>query len=270
MNMANLECFINIAKLMRIREWWTKLLIFFAAAMIMVIWNENTGNFFGSLIFMFVYGVFTGSYGYIINSYFDRRADEQINKYPVVRYFRKNQLILVLAILGSLTFLMPFYFHIPEVAAIGLAIFFLTTFYSAPPLRLKERSILGPLAVAFAHRPLPFLLFTFLIPPNAILTLFLFGWLILIGLPPIIGHQMLDFENDMKTGITTMVTSVGLSTAYKITLSLVCVSFLYILLAPVLFGLVHGFALTLTLFVFAGTDLSFHIFQPKNNIAPDS
>jgi 4-hydroxybenzoate polyprenyltransferase len=244
---------------MRIWEWKNKILILFGAGMIMVIWNQNTEGFFGALIFMFIYSIFGASYGYVINSYFDRIPDEQLNKYPDVRHFTKTRHFMILVVLGLLTFLMPFYYRNLIIVALGLTIFFLITFYSAPPIRFKERSFLGPLSEAFSEKPLPFLFFTFLIPSDAILTLFLFIWLCLIGLHSIIGHQLLDYENDLKTGIKTMPQTMGFFISYKITLVMVCISFLYIFTAPLIFGLVNGLALALTLSVFSATTIGYTI-----------
>ena len=261
----------HFVKLMRIGQWWNKLLILFAAAMIMVVWNQNAEGFYGALIFMFVYAIFGGSYGYVINSYFDRIPDEKLNKYPDVRHFTKREHGLVLVFLGLMTLLMPLYYQDLTIVAIGVVIFLLITFYSAPPLRFKERSILGPLSVAFAHRPLPFLFFMLLIPADMMLTVFLFIWLSLIGLPQTIGHQLLDYENDIKTGIKTMPQAMGFSNAYKIAIALVCVSFLFIFTAPLLFGLVNGLALALMLSVFSGATIEYTLsalYNTRKKVTP--
>lgn len=250
-NMSKFSFFINIIKLMRVKEWWSKLLIIIAAEMIIVIWNQNTEGFFGPMIFMFVYLCFVSSYGYVINAYFDRIADEQVNKFPVMGYFTKNQQITIIVILGLPALLMPCYYRNLYIVAIGLFIFLLTTFYSAPPLRFKERSLLGPLVAALVQRPLPFYFFTLLIPAADILTIFLFGWLTLIGLAVIFGHQLLDFENDLKTGVKTMAQSLGFSVASKLPLVLICGTVLYISMAPFLYGLIEGIALSLVLSIFS-------------------
>ena len=109
---------------------------------------------------------------------------------------------ITLSILGGVNQSLP-------LAIIG---FLLALFYSCPPLRFKNRSILGPIVAAFSQWVFPFLAISLssqldhsAILPVCILSLALF----IVGIRWILIHQIRDFSADKFSHVMTLVTRVG-------------------------------------------------------------
>jgi 4-hydroxybenzoate polyprenyltransferase len=82
-------------------------------------------------------------------------------------------------------------------------------FYSLPPLRFKERGILGLIVASIAQRSLPGLVF-FATYRHWETDTLLFSFLyFFVGLRWIIAHQIWDFENDSNSGVRTFAAQIG-------------------------------------------------------------
>jgi 4-hydroxybenzoate polyprenyltransferase len=200
-----------------------------------------------------------GSYGYTLNSYCDRAQDAKVGKHPEMSYFSDRQVLILLLALALFSLGIPLYFADLKIRLLGLVTFFSVTFYSAKPIRFKERGLWGMSAATLTQRPLPFLLFAFLVPCDAKLAWFLFGWLCFIGLVIIVSHQIFDFENDKKAEVDTWAVKVGKSGAQR-WLKCPLVLMLVYTLAPVFMeGLVFGLAISLTLFIFSNVAITYSV-----------
>lgn len=153
-----------------------------------------------------------GAYGYIINDVFDIEQDLAAGKKntmvklsPFMRFFLLGLCLLI----GFAVFLLlnP----TPFLLSLYTANFLLPTLYSVPPIRWKERGILGVLADTAAAHMLPTLIiiytFTQLVPAVGIDSWFLLVtmtlWAFFVGFRGIINHQLLDLEDDQKIAVVT-------------------------------------------------------------------
>ena len=81
--------------------------------------------------------------------------------------------------------------------------------YSTLGLRFKERGIWGLIECSFAQRCMPLFLIICIEPIKDFSVFYLIGWIIISfidGLRYILIHQVLDMDNDIKSGVNTFVT----------------------------------------------------------------
>jgi len=256
------------AKIMRIWEWWDKMQIIFAAVIIMALSDLNLSESLIPLIFLGVYLPFISSYGYVINSYYDRVPDTLVGKHSEAQCFTRRQHFMFLCVLAIPAIVLPMVYDDASIRLTGITIFLLATFYSAPPLRLKEKGILGPISAALVQRPLPFLLFALLARPEPTLALFLFGWLTLVGLSIMFAHQVLDYENDRKTNVNTWALEVGFPAARKTTIATLLFLVIYMFCAPLVFTPLKGVALSMVMIIFSGNVIAYtlHALKKEYNV----
>jgi len=104
--------------------------------------------------------------------------------------------------------IIPFFFG-GVVFSVGLIVFFLITFYSAEPLRLKTKGIFGLISVSLVTAALQFLIFVIIINKQFELGFYLAGFLFLGQLVLEAMHQIDDFENDKKQDARTWAVRTG-------------------------------------------------------------
>lgn len=249
----------NAIKLVRVYEWIEKLQVSLVACFILLIAMPYPWRFLWALLVLGLYMLVLGSYGYTLNSYCDRAQDAKVGKHPEILYFSDRQVLIILLALALFSLGIPLYFADLKIRLLGLLTFFFVSFYSAKPVRFKERGFWGISVATLTQRPLPFLLFAFLVPCDPKLALFLFGWLCFIGLLVIVAHQIFDFENDKKAGVYTWAVKVGKSGARK-WLKCSLVLMLVYILAPVFVfasGLALGLAISLVLLIFSSVAITY-------------
>ncbi len=216
---------LNVLELIRYWQWQDKIQTVLIAILSLIIFTNTLSLLWKEIIIFFCYFYAACSYGYLINLYFDEHVDKQAKKFPLLdfsSYFVK----ILIGITGILTLFLPFLFHNGSIILLSIIIFFMATFYSAPPLRFKNRDIWG-LAVAAITQRLPFLFFVFLIPEHKTFTFYLFGWLLIIGFLIELAHQIDDYHNDLKTGIKTAGVSWGIKKTKKIIYALFIILIIY-------------------------------------------
>jgi 4-hydroxybenzoate polyprenyltransferase len=249
----------NAIKLVRVYEWLEKLQLDFVAAFILLITMPHPWRFLWALLVLGLYMLVLGSYGYTLNSYCDRAQDAKVGKHSEILYFSDRQVQLLLLALALFSLGIPLYFADIKIRLLGLVTFFFVTFYSAKPIRFKERGLWGISVATLTQRPLPFLLFAFLVPCDAKLAWFLFGWLCFLGLVMIMSHQIFDFENDKKAEVYTWAVKVGKSGARKWLKCSLVLMLVYILAPVFVKGLVFGSAISLTLFIFSNVAITYSV-----------
>jgi 4-hydroxybenzoate polyprenyltransferase len=250
-------------KLVRLYEWMEKLQMDFVAAFILLIAMPHPWRFLWALLVLGLYMLFLGSYGYTLNSYCDREQDLKVEKHPEMSYFSDRQVLIILLFLALFSLGIPLYFADIEIRILGLAAFFLVTFYSWKPIRFKERGLWGLSAATLTQRPLPFLLFAFLVPCDIKLAWFLFGWLCFIGILMIVAHQIFDFDNDKKAAVYTWAVRAGKSGA-KGWLKFAVVLMVIYIFAPVFVsafvnGSAFGIPIALALLVFSSAAVTYSV-----------
>lgn len=189
-------------------------ILFFIIIMI----QDYSNSAFLKLILFLVLSFFSTTYGYLINDYADIDLDRlhgKTNTFEDVN--KKNALLIVIGFLCLIFVLtVPFRENITFVI-IYLFWILLTTFYSLPPIRLKERGLSGLIAASTAQRFLPVLLsfavFSYweLLPLIIILI-----YILLRGLTSDLNHQIQDYVNDSKTSTKTAAVTINQKTLHKL------------------------------------------------------
>jgi 4-hydroxybenzoate polyprenyltransferase len=259
------EFFGNLLSLIRAYEWVDKLQQIFIAAFILIIYLPHPERYLIQIAIVGIYVIFLGSYGYVINSYEDRKQDAKVGKHPEALYFSCKQIKVILTFFAIPSLAIPLYFPDVKIKVLGIVTFILVTLYSLKPVRLKERGIWGIFTAALTQRALPFLLFVFLIPlSDLIVASFLLGWLSLTGIVVIMAHQLGDFESDKKARVNTWALKLGrdkVGELIKITLVLMLIC---ILICFLIFPFYDGVAISLVIFAFSGYSILYSVDALKN------
>jgi 4-hydroxybenzoate polyprenyltransferase len=156
------------------------------------------------------------AWGYVINDCFDIEVDRRAGKKNSMAHRPIWQRATILGIILIVGWSPALWVNYTIMASVILALdFLLPTIYSVPPIRLKERGVLGILSDAFAAHLLPTLfLASLLIFDLPAVSLFhwgvvavMAGWYMCVGLRGIITHQILDREADLASGVVTLATT---------------------------------------------------------------
>ncbi|MFT5779505.1 MAG: 4-hydroxybenzoate polyprenyltransferase [Crocinitomicaceae bacterium] len=157
--------------------------------------------------------------GYITNDLSDRKKDGLAGKDNVTAKLSIFPLILITVLFLGLALGPWFYLPLDRIS-IGLiaAELLLFVLYAFPPFRLKEKGVIGLLADALYAHVVPAILasWTFFIAGGKeyeymlpfLITLGI--WQLVSGIRNILSHQIKDYHNDLKSGISTYVTKRGL------------------------------------------------------------
>lgn len=156
-------------------------------------------------VIFLVFSALSSVYGYLVNDLFDIELDRSHKKKNVFESlgYRKGLIIviivLLLSIVAGMRFVLKNYYLL-----LWLAWIFCATFYSAWPLRLKEKGILGLLTAFISQYPIPILLCFSAFGNFGSLDM----WGIVLfatisGAAKELGHQRSDLKNDEKTETTT-------------------------------------------------------------------
>ncbi len=190
----------------------------FVLFLIAFINKQYNGAFVLKSLLFILFSIFTTTYGYLINDYSDMELDRLHGKSNTFENDSKSKakwtigLVVVMSILTSIAFWERPYFII-----LTLIWFLIATFYSLPPIRLKERGTANIIFVVIAQRFLPLLILfsvfnfwkiEFILP---ILT-----YIFLRGLSSDLNHQLEDYQNDITTHTKTFAVSKGITKVKKI------------------------------------------------------
>lgn len=178
-------------------------------------WDDT---FLFEIIIFILFSIFSTTYGYLINDYADIDLDKAHGKDNTFKDDAKPKAIVITMFFLGLSILcgLPFSKNM-DFALLWLFWIFISTFYSLPPIRFKERGKVGLIFVVFAQRLIPILLvFTaFNFPANwemALMAIYVF----FRGASSDINHQYEDYENDVKTGTATFAVEQGKNKIAKI------------------------------------------------------
>ncbi len=165
---------------------------------------------------------FVAAYGHVINDIFDievdRRADKP-NRMAVLSISQRLLLCISLAVAGLVPWLLTGFST--QSALLLAGIYTLLTIYSAPPLRLKERGFWGVMTDAAAVHAVPTLFIATVLsqitnlpqPESVTLATVATLWAALVGIRGIVLHQIWDRENDVASGVNTLVVRIGIEPA---------------------------------------------------------
>jgi len=168
-------------------------------------------NFIIDIVIFLLFSIFSTTYGYLINDFADIDLDKEHGKSNTFSEDSKLKAISITTLFFGISVLSG-YFFIENYAFLPLWIswILISTFYSLPPIRLKEKGKTGLIFVVFAQRLIPILLvfsaFNFSISWEIIvLAIYVF----FRGASSDINHQLEDFENDIVTGTSTFAVKLG-------------------------------------------------------------
>ncbi len=204
---------------LRTNQWWNHMLgPIVAFCYLQVGWRDVAlGDSLPRILAVLWTTLALAPYGYVVNDASDVEADRQVGKSnsmakvpPALRVV----IVAALAVLGLLPWL-AIHLEPPAMAALA-GVYLIPLLYSPHPIRLKERTLLGPLADASNAFALPALfmiaLFAPLGPasgPPALMVVGALAWSYGFGLRAILAHQLADADNDRETGTRTAVTTLG-------------------------------------------------------------
>jgi 4-hydroxybenzoate polyprenyltransferase len=180
--------------------------------------NLFKSDFIVDLLIFMLFSVFSTTYGYLINDLADKKLDklhEKNNTFENDSYAKAALivlLVLILSVLCGLWFINSNLF-IPLWIFWGLA----ATFYSLPPVRLKERGKAGLIVVVIAQRGLPALLmFSAFRHYDWVDIIVLTSYIFFRGLSSDLNHQLVDYSNDSSTKTGTFAVKAGELNAQKV------------------------------------------------------
>ncbi len=233
----------------RVHEWWDKLHTVLVVTLVLLVLRPCTENCLWLLPVLAVYMAFLGSYAYALNSFSDREHDRKAGKRRELESISDRQLLCASCFWGFGAFTIPLLFSDSRISMLGLVTFLLATFYSVKPLRLKERGMLGIVVPALVQRPLPFLFIVLLIAPHSVLSWYLLGWLMMVGLTMMFAHQLQDFKCDRNAHVATWAQRAGFYQSRRITIYSFLLMLAYLTLSFFMFNIRDGLLITIALFV---------------------
>ncbi|MGN1157334.1 MAG: UbiA family prenyltransferase [Agathobacter sp.] len=200
----------ELSQIFRVGEWYDSkvpMLLLPALYIMITSGTASTGNDLGIVLLLLVFDSVFLAFGYLINDYADMEVDKKAGKEKIIH--RLPALIPFFLVIGSVVLgCLPVLFvsHEWKTILVLVIIYFFGGSYSAPPLRFKERGILGLLVSSTAQRCFPLLLIPILldVPVDGGYVL----WMLLsfcVGIRYILVHQYIDAENDRRTGVETYV-----------------------------------------------------------------
>jgi 4-hydroxybenzoate polyprenyltransferase len=206
----------------RLDFWWfpkvgPALAVAYCAAIVFRVPGWATMTAIATIAFV---GLCAGTYGYLLNDIFDLEVDRRAGKSNRMAAFSPGQRFLFCALALGLGFTPALFLPTSHTTLFILGLeYFVLTVYSLPPLRLKSRGALGLLCdAAGAHVVANLYVLSVLAdarPPatggariqsTAVFVVLVCAWELCLGLIGILVHQVVDRENDLRSGIRTFVT----------------------------------------------------------------
>lgn len=145
------------------------------------------------------------AYGYLINDLADVELDRRAGKPNAFHGMNRTKAALVMAVVFGVMVVcgLPFARR-PDFLPLWIVQTLAATFYSLPPVRLKERGALGLVATIAAQQPLPAAMaFAALGHLRTWGALAFIAYITLRGICSDVGHQVRDRERDAATGART-------------------------------------------------------------------
>ncbi|MCD7866373.1 MAG: UbiA family prenyltransferase [Clostridiales bacterium] len=198
----------TVCRLFRVGEWYDSEipLLILPALYILILTNGIwSGQQLCAVVMLTVFDCLFLAFGYLINDYSDLEVDRLAGKKKVMHAIPRQAAFLMVVLSAAAGCLSVLVISHSGFTVLCLAlIYFFGAFYSARPLRFKERGIWGWLVSSTAQHCFPLFLIPLLMGVSA--DLFFWLWVLLgffIGVRYILVHQYIDAENDRKTGVIT-------------------------------------------------------------------
>jgi len=221
-----------IIRLVRIKEWWDKLLHLTGSAALMMFYIDRVN--IDLVVFMAYLAAIVCLLmgGYTINDAADFLQDKVADK----KGMPKREHSLILSVASLTTSLILIYSIRSDILPILITVItiLIGLEYSLPPIRFKERGAWGIIVGSATQKPALFMIFIAIISMWNWLSTVLTVWLFCGGMLGMLGHQILDYQNDLKSGVWTFVARYGPRPA--LLLSIICAAIITItIIAPLVF-----------------------------------
>lgn len=213
----------NYMKLLRFDEW----LPAFAFILIGYILTRSVAlKDAYTLLAAFLSFLLIGSFGFIINDYFDRDFDKKKkdNRNPISSKLVSERSAIVLSLLSAISGLALSYSILPKVFPLFIAYFVLLTLYSAPPFRLKEKSLLDVISFC-SIIPILFLVGYMLFREISVSIIMLAIEFFILNIVIEVMQEIRDYNADMKSGFKTTVIGLGIENSIKL-IRVIMISFI--------------------------------------------
>lgn len=200
-------------RLIRAYEWWNYKIPLALGAAFAVAWAGKIpfSEVILPALLIVLAGFSAGIYASVFNDFMDMEQDRGAGKItPMINLPHWQRVLVIVVSLSLMLMVSCFLWHLPRALTCFLLIWAGYTAYSLPPIRLKERGVLGILCIAIGEHVLAALLAVFVLveitgcavslPWLCAVTV----WAIAFGCRGILWHQLNDVENDRMVGCTTM------------------------------------------------------------------
>ena len=155
-------------------------------------------------------------YGALINDFFDMPYDIAVGKKRPVQDLPKIVFIGLIVFIAFLSALHLLYLKNILYTAVYIFAYFFVTFYSAPPIRFKNRGLAGLVVNGLIEKMLPVLaVFTFFNHFGIDTFIFLLVSFF-VQISEAMTHQIYDYNADLKTGIHSSAVEMGVEKTLKI------------------------------------------------------
>lgn len=210
----------EVRSVSQVHKWWaSKISPLLAASFLgLLVTDRPAVDAAIDLAVMVVSACVLASSAYVVNDWFDRHVDRAAGKTSRIMDAQPGA-VAALVVGLDLVGVLPWLFRgLPTVGWVALGcIVVLPIVYSAPPVRLKERGVLGLIADAsLAHvAPTVFALGVFGgfswgdRIEAAVVVCAAIAWSVFSGLRRIVGHEVVDEPHDRAVGVRTWVVAVG-------------------------------------------------------------
>ena len=208
----------------RADDWWrSKASLLMGFVYLFTLWFDIPIRRFIPLSFLSLIVIIGfASFGYLINDFFDKEKDRQSGK---KNFLHGKSMVSQFGLLAlTLIFIVFPWLYLPadtySYVGIGLQLTLLLI-YSVPPVRLKEKGVIGLIVDALYAHAVPVLLaaYTFLLASGHkfpwIGLLFLFLWQFMNGMRNIFLHQFEDIDADSHSQTKNYVASVSEKARYR-------------------------------------------------------
>lgn len=204
---------MSIQTVVRAGNWWSsKIPPLLAIAYAEILAHDLPWDLSARLVLAVLWSICAvASYGHVINDAFDIEQDRQAGKRNFMAPYTPAQRALFAALTVAAGVLPLAWVNVGWTAWSLLAVnYLLPTVYSIPPLRFKERGILGVLCDTSGAHAVPTLFITQAFahnavgsPPATALAGLATLWAFLFGLKGILNHMIADRESDIAGGART-------------------------------------------------------------------
>jgi len=202
---------ISIKKLMGYRGWkaWMHYNMHISLlAIFYVLIADNLFRPLDSLVLISSLG-FYFMYGFLINDFYDISYDISAGKKRSIQNLSKISFLKIIFVVGFISMLHMLYLKEISYIVIYIISYILATFYSAPPIRFKNRGFAGLVVDGLIEKTLPVLAVFIYFGHFGFDTILFVFTAFFIQIAEALTHQIQDYEADSRTGIRSAVVAAG-------------------------------------------------------------